>query len=175
MKEYWKTIFIHIPRTSGTALKWALNNKISDLEYLRAQCHKTATERMGLIATEQWKECYKFTIIRNPWERAVSWYCRHNTSLSFPEWLLQVNVGQSHYFTDNNVVIVDDIFQYETLDDHLEELCNKANWPHIKRLPSINATTHEPYQTYYNLETQEHVARQCAFEIDRFQYQFQDN
>jgi hypothetical protein len=169
---YWKTIFIHIPRTSGTSLKWALNNKIHDLEYINAQSHQFAIERRKMMEYEQWNVCYKFTIVRNPWERAVSWYSLRRPSVSFKEWLLKIDIGQSHYFTDGDVVLVDDIFQYETLNDHLEELCRKACWPTIQRLTEINTATHRPYQTYYDFETQSYVARQCAFEIEHCQYRF---
>jgi len=172
MKSYWNTVFIHIPRTSGIALKWALNSRIHDLEYINTQYHKTAIERQEQMGTERWNECYKFTIVRNPWDRVVSWYHRHGTSLSFREWLLQNDVGQARYFTDDNEVLVDDIFQYETLDDHLEVLCSRANWPQLDRRRVVNETMHEPYPTYYNQELIDYVARQCAFEIDRFGYEF---
>ncbi|MCI0558025.1 MAG: sulfotransferase family 2 domain-containing protein [Nitrososphaera sp.] len=173
MKTYRDTVFIHIPRTSGTSLKWALNNKIQDLEYLQAQYHKPAIERRELMGLERWHACYKFTIVRNPWERAVSWYylCRDNSP--FKEWLLKVDVGQARYCTEDGQIIVDDVFKYETLDHRLEELCSKAHWPLIQRLPAINSTAHEPYQTYYDLETREYVASQCAFEIEHFKYIFE--
>lgn len=171
-KTYKDTVFIHIPRTSGTSLKWALNNKIQDLEYLQAQYHKTAIERRALMGKERWDQCYKFTIVRNPWERAVSWYHLCRVTLLFKEWLLQTNVGQEHYFTEDGQIIVDDVFQYETLDDYIEELCKKAHWPLIRRLPAINATIHEQYQSYYDLETKEYVANQCNRLIAMFGYTY---
>lgn len=170
MKSYQDTVFIHIPRTSGIALKWTLNSKIQDLEYINANYHKTAIERREEIGQELWSKCYKFTIVRNPWDRVVSLYHRDSPALSFDEWLFTINTEQTHYFMDDDRIIIDDIFQYETLDHHLEELCRKAKWPLLDRKLKVNDTIHKPYQTYYTQETRKYVADQCCRLITMFDY-----
>ena len=65
-------IFIHIPRTGGTSIEhWFLNhtmgNKNLPLKHLTAPQAK-------LIYKDYWNDYYKFSIIRNPYNRFVSMF-----------------------------------------------------------------------------------------------------
>ena len=135
------SVFIHIPRTGGVALKWALNDKIQNLEYINAQSHAPASER-------NLEGVYSFTIIRNPWDRAVSLYHHHKTALSFAEWFTKTDLDQASFFMQDDIILVNDVFRFESLVQQLPELCERAGWPQLT-LNHVNASLREPYQVYY--------------------------
>ena len=65
-----KIIFVHAPRTSGTSIeKSILNGKLvpDTMKHLRASQFKK-------MFNEEWDKFYKFTIVRNPWDRIISMY-----------------------------------------------------------------------------------------------------
>lgn len=165
------SIFIHIPRTAGTAIKWALNDRIHDLEYINAQDHRLATERMSELGN-LWNQAYKFTLVRNPWERAVSWYHRRGITDPFEQWILEADVSQAQYFMDDDDVLVDDVFQYEDLPDILSTIFARASWPKFTKFHRVNDTIHKHYSAYYNQTTCDIVAQRDRWVIDTFGYEF---
>lgn len=88
-------IFVHIPKTGGTALTLALEARamkddilISDTPKARARRgrlkglktagrlwkHSTLADIQGLVTAEETASFFVFTLVRNPWDRAVSYY-----------------------------------------------------------------------------------------------------
>ena len=82
-----KLIFIHIPKNAGTTFKNILYSTHGDVEWKRAFGEKMQAHARGHHAPlksfmASFPECndYKvITIIRNPYERAVSWYSYYRT------------------------------------------------------------------------------------------------
>lgn len=85
-----KCIFIHIPKTAGTSINSFFHPGVAfhynnpDYERLFGWCskrklhmqHATAKQLLEteLITEEEWKTYFKFTFVRNPWDRAYSDY-----------------------------------------------------------------------------------------------------
>ena len=88
-------IFVHIPKTGGTALTLALEARamkddilIGDTPKARARRgrlkglrtagrlwkHSTLADIQGLVTPEETASFFTFALVRNPWDRAVSYY-----------------------------------------------------------------------------------------------------
>lgn len=85
-----KFIFIHIPKCAGSSIKdhffgnIELDWRVPNYELLYGWCpkrkihlqHATAKQLLEteLLSEDVWKEYFKFTFVRNPWDRAYSDY-----------------------------------------------------------------------------------------------------
>lgn len=151
-------------------MKWALNAKIGDLEYIRTQDHRSAIERKKTLG-EEWDRIYKFTIIRNPWDRAVSLYHKHQSKKSFEDWLIDTDINQARYFTEDGQAIVDDVFRFEDLSQSIDAICDRAGWPKIEPR-RVNDIPHDNYRTYYSTKTIDLVAEKEHWLIDHYGYYY---
>ncbi len=64
-----RLIFVHIQKTGGSSISAALSGQHSPPEK-----HLSAVELRELYGPETWDSCFRFSIVRNPWDRLVSWW-----------------------------------------------------------------------------------------------------
>ena len=211
----YKIVFIHIPKTAGVAITHMLLphivgydttkeiGRLSDdlkirFELRGQQKHKRAKFYVfdGDITQEQWAAYYKFAIVRNPWDRAVSEFAWRHTlptrrpSKSFGQFLLYCKSRiadcdnrnrdiywahaqpQSSFVTNlgTNRVILDEIFRFENLSRVVDVLSGKVGAS--LRLRKLNDSCHRGYRQYYNNSTREMVRELYAKDIDKFKYTF---
>lgn len=77
-------LFIHIAKTAGVSINNALG--------IDGRMHFTAQEFRKTLGDEKFQRLFKFTIVRNPWDRVVSqyshlWSSMHADFPSFKDWV----------------------------------------------------------------------------------------
>ena len=195
-------LFVHIPKTAGNSIQSVLRDYSEDeLVALRKEQdgierfglrnprykvkkHSTLSEYRDALEDEQFRNLYKFTCVRNPWDRMVSYYF---TPTQNPEtWnrkkfrgIISKVVSVADYLRLDNADIdpfanVDYIMRFENLADDFRAVC-AAIGISPPTLPQYNRSTRDHYSKYYDDELRELVRNRFAAEIDRFGYAFENN
>jgi Sulfotransferase family len=219
-------IFIKSLKTAGTSIEAALSNSCSgsdvvtplgDYEFNRdetgAWVHKSMNEGSylqhdnaltvrGSLPPQIWSSYFKFSITRNPWDRALSyffWDKRKDSSLAPPKRLYHtLGVPYDDFtpvknrFTDfikggtleNNdaFYVIDDrlcvdfVIRYEHLDGDCREVCSRTGIEpfQIPRLKTGIRKNKRHYTEYFDDETRDIVAELHRNDIRLFNYRFGD-
>ena len=194
-------LFVHIPKTAGNSIQTVLRDYSEDqLLALRKEQdeikrfglrnpkykikkHSTLSEYRDALGEEQFRNLYKFTCVRNPWDRMVSYYF---TPTQNPEkWsrrnflgLISQAVSVAEYLRlDENEEDpfgnVDYLMRFENLTDDFRTVCGQLEISPAA-LPQHNRSSRDHYSKYYDDELRELVRTKFAAEIDRFGYTFEE-
>ena len=133
--------------------------------------------------TSNFAKLYKFTCVRNPWDRMVSYYF---TPTQNPEtWnrkkfrgIISKAVSVADYLRLDNgeedpFANVDYIMRFENLADDFRAVCTAIGIS-PPTLPQYNRSNREHYSKYYDDELREFVRTRFAAEIERFDYTFEE-
>lgn len=200
--------FVHIPKNAGTSIKHLILTsgptmflgQVNDPdENLREPVNQYSPHFNPAMAPERimlsmmLERVTLFTVVRNPWDRFVSWYqYRVNQNpefdLSFRDFMLNLlgkgdynpktkknSPGsslaaklQSSYFHDG--FVYDLVLRFEHLED---------DWDLVRTttrldfgLPRLNSSRHAHYREYFDAELAEYVALLERPIIERFGYGF---
>ena len=155
--------------------------------------HFTAIESLQMIGAEKWEKVFKFSIVRNPWDKVVSHYFHRiktnqtglgDYPINFKEWV-KLTYGEQNpkyyddpkYFMpqfdwltdDKGEIMVDFIGRFEKLENDFQLICKRID---VKAdLPFENNSEHKEYQYYYDDETKEIVRRWFRKDIETFKYE----
>ena len=179
-------IFIHINKTAGTSIGEAIGLPVKD--------HLTAKEVIARVGEQEWNRAFKFTLVRNPWDKAVSLYeyrrKKNRTEIasrgiSFSDWVA-VTYGENKDFFYYNVrafqpqvewlkdskgkITVDFIGKFESINEDFNHIMRTIGVDAV--LPHRNASKRDTYHSYYNDETRKTVARWFHEDIEAFGYKF---
>jgi chondroitin 4-sulfotransferase 11 len=177
-----KFIFVHIPKCAGTSIieRIGLSNS--------PPCHAPITFHPKNIRDAY----FKFTFVRNPWDRFVSAYFylknggngtapqdlrsqkRINKYESFSDFIKCDNFFTMEHFKSCSSYLngpIDFIGKVENLQEDFNIVCDKIGIPRQK-LPKKNQTKHKHYTEYYNDESREYVWKKFAPDIKHFGYKF---
>ena len=194
-------LFVHIPKTAGNSIQTALRDYSEDqLVALRKEQdgierfglrnpkynikkHSTLAEYRDALENEQFRSLYKFSCVRNPWDRMVSYYF---TPTQSPEtWdrkkfrkMISKIVSVADYLRldhdeEDPFTNVDYIMRFENLAEDFRTVCGKIGIS-AATLPRYNRSNREHYSKYYDDELRELVRTQFAAEIERFGYTFEE-
>ena len=86
-----------------------------------------------------------FTVVRNPWDRYVSYMFYNNQPL---HEVIKDYPPQSHYIFDNNLLAVDYLAEFNRLQQEIDTLCNKVNIDRVS-LPHLHKSIRKNYKEYY--------------------------
>jgi Sulfotransferase family len=206
-------IFVHIPKTGGTALTLALEARamkddilIGDTPKARARRgrlkglrtagrlwkHSTLADIQGLVTPEETASFFTFALVRNPWDRAVSYYHWLRTQsfahpavglakthdfagfLNHPQTLTALRLWPaSAYLRDGaGVERCSAFIRLEHLDADLAPLESHLGF-RLGPIARANATGREAdYRSHYTPASAELLAEVCAEDIARFDYRF---
>ena len=186
-----KIIFIHIPKTAGTSIiKYCQNNfsiydgwdiKVKLLEKFNTDSSYINTHDFTKTNDIEKLSSYnKFTVVRNPYDRMVSWYFyitlfdKDKITKTFKEWIID---PLDNDFTPKEIdekdfnsqcSFVDDttnIIKYENLNEELSNFFGKKII-----LPIKNKTNHKHYLDYYDQETLDIVYKKYKKDFKKFNY-----
>lgn len=76
-------VFVHVSKTGGETLLTLLG---------LPKDHRSAWEKKDVIAWRNWEDAWKFAVVRNPWDRLVSWYFHLRRHL-LPRATMEKHVG----------------------------------------------------------------------------------
>jgi len=133
-----KLIFIHIPKNAGTSIHSLFDTNPKD--YLPDQKWDKYKDHFG----EYWDTYTKFTIIRNPISRFISfykyWKMNENFDYDINEFIdkldeikTPIKNPQSWFICNSNNVMVDVIIRYENLYEDLKKI-------KINHIPHLNSS-----------------------------------
>ena len=206
-------LFIHIPKTGGTALTLALEGRaakddilVGDTPKARARRHRlrgvatagrlwkhsTLADLDGLVQPGEAERLFIFTLVRNPWDRMVSYYHWlqsqrfENTSVSlakalaFSDFLWHDHTGASigswpygRYLTDaSGVERCSAWLRIEHLDQDAEPLHRQLGFSLLPLTRANESTRAGDYRGYYSDRDAGRVADLCQGDIARFGYRF---
>jgi hypothetical protein len=194
-------LFVHIPKTAGNSIQSALRDYSEDqLVALRKEQdgierfglrnpnyqikkHSTLGEYRDALGNEQFRSLYKFTCVRNPWDRMVSYYFTPTQSpetwdrKKFRKIIFEaVSVGDYLRLDEDEedpFGNVDSIIRFENLADDFRAVCGTLGILPTA-LPRYNRSSREHYSKYYDEELRELVRKRFAAEIQRFGYTFDE-
>lgn len=205
-------IFVHIPKTGGTSMALALEARAMKDDIMlgdtpkavkrrrrlkdarargRLWKHSTLADIDGLITPAEAREMFTFTLVRNPWDRVLSYYSwlrgqrfdhyavRAAQRLDFSGFLRDPQIGASlqhhpypSYLVDASGVERADLFirlehlarDMAPLEEHLGLSLQIGHENRSSRAAD--------YREAYGTAEREIVAQLCASDIERFDYRF---
>ncbi|SIS81021.1 sulfotransferase family 2 domain-containing protein [Phaeovulum vinaykumarii] len=205
-------IFVHVPKTGGTALAVALEARAMADDILvgdtpkarrrkrrlegvetrgRLWKHSTLSDGIGLYTEAQARGYFVFTLVRNPWDRLVSYYhwlrdqrFTHPAvdlarALPFPAFLNAFDTRAAiaanpytSYVRLGREACCNLFIRLEHLEEDLEPLAAHLGF-RPGPIERINASARgRDWRPYYSDKDAEMVGLLCGGDIARFGYQF---
>lgn len=185
IKEH-QIVFIHIPKTAGSSIR-------------RGYFKNNFEKFVGFKFPNEWDNLFKFTFVRNPYDRFISAYkmftegfvenkphinLNYKTKMSPKEFLMVAKkdtnylntsgIGfhvypQTHEF--NFLKHSDFVGRFETIEYDFKEICNINNIEYTT-LPHWNRTNRLEYREYYDDELLEMVSDYYSEDLKVLNYKF---
>lgn len=207
-------LFVHIAKTGGTSIRDALARTMwrDPWYYLQWPCrrldhlsghriaaklprHCRAIAAQEVLPRDIYRELFKFTVVRNPWDWQVS--CYHHLLREKPELLvghesfaeyLRWKFEPGRPYTTNldttlrpqlehlvdlqGQMIIDHIARFESLQQDFDEVCERLRLPRVELPHHRKSERTRDYRQYYDDETAEAVATMYQKDVEAFGYQF---
>ncbi|MDE4143340.1 MULTISPECIES: sulfotransferase family 2 domain-containing protein [Rhodobacterales] len=205
-------VFIHIPKTGGTSLSLALEaramkddmmlgdtpkarnrrRRLKDVQTRgRLWKHSTLADIEGLLPEDQMRGLFAFTLVRNPFDRAVSYYhwlrdqtfdhpaVTRSKALDFREFILhsdtlsafRAHPPRSYMRHADGSEQCQAYIRIEYFEKDAEPLFDHLGFR--LDLERANASVRaRDWREYYDPQSRAALAASCAEEIEQFEYSF---
>jgi len=197
--------FVDIPRTSSTSLKVQLASKYGKTYAKRNKKynprgifndHLSSKRMIEILSRDVWDNLFTFTIIRNPWDRAVSyyqyslaWHKKNRPDLrlnSFKQHIVNLKntynentiakrnilLGCYEFISYDNEIVVDKVIRFENRHEELNEISKKIGIDNLTSTHKHKTLGKKNYNEFYNNETRRIVEEIFAKDIEEFGYSF---
>ncbi len=208
-----KYVFVHIPKTGGTAMALALEDRAMKDDMMlgdtpkakkrrrrlkdartrgRLWKHSTLADIDGLLPEGVLEGLFAFTLVRNPWDRMVSYYhwlrgqgfdhpaVRLASELDFPAFVTHAHTraGMRNAPAARYMRRADGTEQcaaYIRIEAYAQDVAPLA--AHLGFQPVLQAGVNpsgrdRDYRPYYDDDAAQAVSQDCREDIDRFGYHF---
>jgi len=170
-----------LPKSRYTIRDW--RRLLFEGKKLRYRRHNSANQIRSYIGKKIWNSYYKFCVVRNPWDRLLSYYFWRNKSEPRPgiseflesKWHANLLTFGINLYTDIDKIVVDKICLYESLEEDLEEVRLRIGLPEKLVLPRANASTRIDTRSYREILTRdqaEKIRELSRREIALFGYEY---
>lgn len=200
-----RCIFVHVPRTGGSSLEnviWPKPRAESDLWMGFVSPMKNKYQTGGLqhlyarnivkeVGRERFDTYFKFSIVRNPFDRLVSQYHYMSNREDLRKYIgmeemdsfsryLSLIVNYEHVqwtpqveflLDEGGRLAVDRLLRYETYEADVRDILARLNIP-IGKLPHANSTVRSAYPGYYSKADREIAERLFTRDLSYFNYNF---
>jgi len=189
-----KFIFIHIPKTSGNSLSLFLKHLVDNMVIQRNSrmglnqgidiiCEKNKRDiKHNKIAYykntygERINNYFKFTIVRNPYDRMLSYYFwikgKNNQEFNKNEFInfIKINSCFQHEYIDNTFHII----HFENLIDELKELECFKDIVNFNNYPTLNASNNSKknYNEILDKELKDLIFNKYKKDFELFGYEY---
>ena len=190
--------FRHNRNEKGEFIHRSMN---ADEEYRKIGQHVDANTIRRKVSAEVWNDYYKFSIIRNPWDRTISdffWKRRQDPAIKprkrfyhylgapfneltqirklFTEFIKSEDfVNNDRFYIIDDQLCVDSVIRYENLSEDLAVVCRRIGLPSID-LPHLKTGFRQKrhhYSEYFDQESMAIVAKKHKNDIRLFGYEFE--
>jgi len=192
----YKCIFIHIPRCGGTSIEAMFN--IDMWAYDKGKTKHLIASTAKELYKDYWNSYFKFSIVRNPWDRMVSMRKHHYYyGVNSHSGTIDVS-GYIDKFSpreiDTRSLSMDDKFsapipnavyanilnepldyvgKFEELQHSIDTICDRINKPR-ELLPLIQKSNNRGhYRQYYDNTSRDVVEQLYLKDIAKYKYTFE--
>ena len=195
-------LFVHIPKTAGNSVQSILQHYSDDeivsnhhqdgVEMFGVRSARFDTRKHSTLATyrrefgeELYGSLFKFTCVRDPWQRAISFYfSRHRGEVTWNRQDFVQLVGTmkpvAAFLSASETEVqplaeavrnVHFLMRFESLEADFRVVCERIGIP-VQPLPVRNQSKRDDYRSYYDDETRELVRTLFREEVEEFGYKF---
>jgi len=175
-----RLLFIHIPKTGGISIRKVLEPYLFSSRW--DNIHLTATDFISRFGRDVYNRLHKFTVVRNPYDRIVSYYhflrvdkyhkthIARSISLSaFIGWACEGYIPAQHYhISHNGQVRVDTILKFENLAQDWRDFAEMFSID--TELPHLNAVKHKDWRELLSERDMTKVRKSFEIDFRMFEY-----
>ena len=171
-----KCIFVHISRTGGSSIERTIFEK--DWWFIDPATKHLTASKTKEIYKDYWDSYFKFSFVRNPWDRMISCYSHKGYKKFFGTSLIDFlnntkiprHEPQFLEYTDILDTDLDFVGKFENLEEDFKYIKNKIG---IKNeLKHFGKTKRTKYQDYYCDKSIRLVEEMYKKSIVKYEYKF---